>query len=242
MNLKLFVLKKLANIGLSFLLEHKDFLLQTSSTVLQWWKGKKIAIIGPRETGKDALWNRLQGKDPLTPLSLDSTRIPHFKIDFRLSDGRRVNLTCKRSLNISGEENHRDHLLGWRTVCNDADIIFYLITIEDLMENKYLEGRIKQDLEWLFKNMPYLKAHSHLHILINKIDTKIKSHTDYPAFCESLTNELHAFNSFVQTELGPWKKVYTGSSLISTFNDALYLRGIENVFNEVYEHIASSKK
>lgn len=236
--MKLFILKKLANFGLSVLLEHKDFLIQTSSTVMKWWKGKKIAIIGPKETGKDALWNRLQGKDPLTPISLDTARVPHFKIDFRLSDGKRINLTVKRSLNIGGDENHRDGTRGWRAVCIDADIILYIITIDDLLNKKYLEGRIKEDMEWLYKNMPYLKTHSHLHILINKIDTQISSHTEYNSLIEKLSDELTQLNGFVETQLGSWHKVYTGSTLISTFNESLYLRGIENVFNAVYEHIA----
>lgn len=140
---------------------------------------------------------------------------------------------------MSGEENHRDKIRGWRAVCDDADIIFYLITIDDLLEKRYSDGRIKEDLEWLYKNMPFLKAHSHIHILINKIDTKISSHTEYDYLNQQLSSELNEFDHFVRTELGPWQKVYTGSTLISTFNESLYLRGIENVFNEVYDHINS---
>jgi len=239
--LKLFVLRKLANIGLGFLLEHRDFFIQTSSTVIKWWKGKKIAIIGPQESGKDALWNRLQGLDPKETSSLDQSRVPHFKIDFRLSNGKRINLTCKRSLNIGGEENHRDQVLGWRAVCEDADIIFYLISIDDLLEHRYLSGRIKSDLQWIYKTIPYLKSDPHLHILINKIDLKINSHTEYSEYKNKLKDELEKLDSFVKSQLEPWDRSYAGSTLISVYDEGLYLKGIENAFNAVYERVVTDK-
>lgn len=236
-----FLIRKITKVVANMLLEHKDLFIQVGQTTINWWKGKKIAIIGPGETGKDALWNRLQGLDPKTPLSLDNSRIPHFKIDFRLSNGKRINLTCKRSLNIGGEENHRDQSRGWRAVCNDANIIFYLITIDDLLNKAYLTGRIKTDLQWLYKNIPYLKSNPNLHILINKIDTKIDSHTDYAEYNNKIQSQLNDFDSFIKSQLEPWDKIYTGSTLISTYDENLYLRGIESVFNEVYEHITNQK-
>lgn len=236
-----FLIKKISKIVANMLLEHKDLFIQVGQSTWNWWKGKKIAIIGPGESGKDALWNRLQGLDPKVPIALDKTKIPHFKIDFRLSNGKRITLTCKRSLNIGGEENHRDQSKGWRAVCDDANIIFYLITIDDLIKKNYLSGRIKSDLQWLYKTVPYLKNDPHLHILINKIDTKINSHTDYADFKLKLKSELTTFDDFVKSQLEPWDKIYTGSTLISIYDENLYLKGIENVFNEVYEHIANQK-
>ena len=79
--MKLFILRKLSKFGLNLLLEHKDFLLETSSLVIDWWKGKKLAIVGPEGSGKDGLWNRLQGLEPQTTSS-ELNKIPTFKINF----------------------------------------------------------------------------------------------------------------------------------------------------------------
>ena len=81
--MKLFILRKLTNLSFSFFIEHRDFLVQTSSTVINWWKGKKLAIIGAQGTGKDSLWNRLQGNEPGHLSELKEGKIPQFKIDFR---------------------------------------------------------------------------------------------------------------------------------------------------------------
>lgn len=236
--MKLYILRKLSKYGLGLVLENRDFLLQTSSIVIDWWKGKKLAIVGPEGTGKDGLWNRLQGLDPETPLTSELNKIPTFKINFGLSNGKRFILTCKRSLNIGGEENHRDQVNGWRAVCNDSDIIFYMMSIDDLLENKYLGGRIQKDLEWFHRTLPYLRKNSHIHILINKIDTKINAHTEYTEFKEQLNSELSSFDAFVKKQLEPWSSSYTGSTLISIYNEGIYLKGIEKAFNQVYEHIS----
>lgn len=232
--MKLFILRKIANLGLGFLLEHRDFFIQTSSTVLKWWKGKKLAIIGPENTGKDFLWNRLRGLSPNETATLMDGKIPQFKIDFNLSDGRRINLTCKRSLNIGGEENYRDEEQGWKQVCEDSDIIFYVMTIDDLLSKNYLKGRIQNDLEWFHRTLPYLKKNSLIHILINKIDTKINDYTEYDEFKSQITPELTEFNEFVRKILSPWDKTYTGLTLISAQDEHIYLKGIERVFNKVF--------
>lgn len=239
--MKLFILKKIANFGFSFFIEHRDFFLQTSSTVLNWWKGKKLAIIGAQATGKDSLWNRLQGLNPEHLPHLKEGKIPEFKINFRLSDGREIYLRCKRSLNMGGEENYRDQTNGWRAVCEDADVIFYIITIEDLTTKNYLSGRIVKDLEWLLRNLPYLKKNSHLHILINKIDHELKDHTQYDFFKKRMSVVQKEFDDFVRSQLSPWDKSYTGSSFISVFDEHLYLKGIESVFNNVHQFISSRK-
>lgn len=236
--MKLFILKKLANLGFSFFVEHRDFFVQTSATVINWWKGKKLAIIGAEGTGKDTLWNRLQGLAPLDTPELKEGRIPQFKIDFRLSDGSHINLNCKRSLNRGGEENHRDQENGWRAVCEDADVIFYLVSIEELIQKTYRAGRVQKDLEWLLLNLPYLKKNSHIHILINKIDHHLKDHTQYEAFKEKMAEEKQEFDQFVRENLSPWDKSYTGSTLISVYNEHLYLKGIETVFNRVHQFIS----
>ncbi|MFA5583469.1 MAG: hypothetical protein WDA09_04570 [Bacteriovoracaceae bacterium] len=239
--MKLFILRKIANLGLGFLLEHRDFFIQTSTTVLKWWKGKKLAIIGPESSGKDSLWNRLRGLSPHESATFMDRKIPEFKIDFNLSDGRRINLTCKRSLNIGGEENYRDEEQGWKQVCQDSDVIFYIMTIDDLLSKKYLNGRIQKDLEWFHRTLPYLKKNSLIHILINKVDTKIKDYTEYDEFKSNIKQDILDFDEFVRRILSPWDKTYTGLTLISASDEHIYLKGIERVFNKIYKAIHPEK-
>ena len=116
-----------------------------------------------------------------------------------LSNRQVIDITCKGVINIGGETDYRDAPSGWLSVCQDADVIFYMMTVNDLAEKRFLKGRrIRQDLDWLQTAMPHLKQGALIHILINKIDEKIESHTDYQALAEELAQELGALDRTVQ--------------------------------------------
>jgi len=110
-----------------------------------------------------------------------------------------------------------------------------MMTIKDLAGSKFLRGRrIRQDLDWLLTALPHLKPGVLIHILINKIDEEIESHTDYRSLAEELAKKLAALDETAINVLHPYEAVYTGATLISMKNKQIYTRAINNVLRSVY--------
>jgi hypothetical protein len=134
---------------------------------------------------------------------------------------------------------------GWLSVCKDANVVFYMMTVEDLAAKRFLRGRrIRQDLDWLLTALPELKRDTLIHILINKIDKKIESHIGYRALANELEKELGALNKTVRDVLHPYEARYTGATLISMKNKQIYTCAINYALRSVYSafHETSKRK
>jgi hypothetical protein len=146
-------------------------------------------------------------------------------------------------INIGGEADYRDMPSGWLSVCKGADVVFYMMTVEDLSAKRFLRGRrIRQDLDWLLTALPELKRGALIHILINKIDQKIENHTDYRALGEELEKELAALDKTVNDVLRPYESRYTGATLISMKNKQIYTRAINYALRSVYSAFHETPK
>jgi len=204
---------------------------------IDWWTGKKIAVIGPTASGKDSFLARLQNQE-IPRVHSNTTMgetVKAFDVKLALSNRQMIDITCKGVINIGGETDYRDDPSGWLSVCEDADVVFYVMTVDDLSQKRFLKGRrIRQDLDWLLTAMPHLKQGALIHILINKIDQEIESHTDYQALAEELSRELAALDRTVRSVLHPYERRYTGATLISMKNKQIYTRAINIVFRAVY--------
>jgi hypothetical protein len=204
---------------------------------LEWWSGKKIAVIGPTASGKDSFLARLRNREipEIHSNSPMGEKIRSFDVKLALSNRQVVDITCKGVINIGGETDYRDAPSGWLSVCKDADVVFYMMTVNDLSAKRFFKGRrIRQDLDWLQRALPHLKQGALIHILINKIDEQIESHTDYRALAEELAQELAALDRTVRNVLHPYEARYTGATLISMKDKQIYTRAINIVLGSVY--------
>ncbi len=204
---------------------------------IDWWSGKKIAVIGPTASGKDSFLARLQNQEipRVHSNSAMSEKVKTFDVKLALSNRQMIDITCKGVINIGGETDYRDDPSGWLSVCRDADVVFYIMTVHDLSQKRFLKGRrIRQDLDWLLTVMPHLKPGALIHILINKIDQEIENHTDYLALARELAQELAALDRTVRSVLHPYERRYTGATLISMKNKQMYTRAMNIVFRAVY--------
>ena len=218
--------------------------------VLDWWSGKKIAVIGPTASGKDSFLARLQNREipEVHSNSPMGEKVKSFKVKVALSHRQVIDITCKGVINIGGETDYRDAPSGWLSACRDADVVFYVMTIKDLSEQRFLKGgRIRQDLDWLLTALPHLKPGVLIHILINKIDEEIESHTDYANFAKELAKELRALDRAVGKVLAPYASRYTGATLISMKNKQIYtlalndaLRAVYSAFHETVCHVQAA--
>jgi hypothetical protein len=204
---------------------------------LDWWSGKKIAVIGPTGSGKDSFLARLQNQEipQVHSNSPMGETVKSFRVKLALSNRKVIDITCKGVINVGGETDYRDAPGGWLAVCKDADVVFYIMTIKDLSHRRFLSGRrIRQDLDWLLTAMPHLKEGALIHVLINKIDEEIESHTDYDALAGELAKELAALDRTVKNVLHPYEARYTGATLISMKNKQIYTCAINEVLRSVY--------
>jgi hypothetical protein len=202
-----------------------------------WWSGKKIAVIGPTAAGKDSFLARLQNLEipEVHSNSPMGEKVKSFRVRMALSNRRVIDITCKGVINIGGETDYRDAPSGWLAVCQDADVVFYVMTIKDLSQKRFLKGRrIRQDLDWLVTALPHLKPGALVHILINKIDEEIESHADYRALGKELGKELRDLDKTVHKALYPYEARYTGATLISMKNKQIYTVAINSALGAVY--------
>jgi len=204
---------------------------------LDWWEGKKIAVVGPTAAGKDSFLARLQNREipQVHSNSAMGEKVKSFPVKLVLSNRQVVDITCKGVINIGGETDYRDDPSGWLAVCKDADVVFYVMTVDDLTRKRFLRGRrIRQDLDWLLTALPQLKPGALIHILINKIDGEIENHTDYELLARELAQHLAQLDETVRTVLHPYEARYTGATLISMKNKQIYTRAINTVLRAVY--------
>jgi hypothetical protein len=99
-----------------------------------WWSGRRIAVIGPVASGKDSFLARLRDREiPEEHVNSSmSEKIKSFRVNMALSPRRAIDITCKGVINTGGESDYRDAPSGWLSVCKDADVVFYVMTITDL--------------------------------------------------------------------------------------------------------------
>ena len=214
-----------------------EHIVRLAKGALEWWSGKKIAVIGPTASGKDSFLARLRNREipEIHSNSPMGEKIRSFDVKLALSNRQVVDITCKGVINIGGETDYRDAPSGWLSVCKDADVVFYMMTVNDLSAKRFLKGRrIRQDLDWLQSALPHLKQGALIHILINKIDEQIESHTDYRALAEELAQELAALDRTVRNVLHPYEARYTGATLISMKDRQIYTHAINIVLRSVY--------
>jgi len=223
----------------------REHLVRLVKGAIDWWSGKKIAVIGPTASGKDSFLARLQNQEipQIHSNSPMGENIKSFTVNLALSNRQVIDITCKGVINIGGETDYRDTPSGWLSVCKDADVIFYMMTVKDLSAKRFLKGRrIRQDLDWLQTALPHLKQGALIHILINKIDEEIESHTDYRALAEELAKKLATLDQTVKNVLHPYEAGYTGATLISMKNKQIYTRAINIVLRSVYSAFHGTAK
>src|ERR1022692_3090320 len=72
---------------------------------IDWWSGKKIAVIGPTASGKDSFLARLQNREiPLVHSNSPmGETVTSFSVKLALSKHQVIDITCKGVINIGGE-------------------------------------------------------------------------------------------------------------------------------------------
>jgi tRNA U34 5-carboxymethylaminomethyl modifying GTPase MnmE/TrmE len=222
---------------LASLTRQNKHIIRMVRSVRSWWTGKKIAIIGPTASGKDSFLARLRNQEipRVHSNSPMGETIRSFRVKLTLAHHQSIDISCRGVINIGGETDYRDAPEGWMAVCRDADVVFYMMTIDDLLARRFTRGRrVRQDLDWLLTAMPHLKKGAAIHILINKVDQKIGNHTDYQRLARDVEKQLKSLDETVKKVLHPYEARYTGVTLISMKNKQIYTRAINDVLRSVY--------
>jgi len=212
-----------------------DWVLKLAPKIREWWNGKKIAVIGMVAVGKNCLYHRL--KDEPIPVVHRQTKSPErverFKCKRSLPDGKSFEVTLSKCTNVGGEVEQRDRF--WLDACKDADVIFYMLTLEKIRKEHFHRGtRVYNDLKWLATHMDKMKTNVVVHLLVNKIDLELSDGADYKDFAESLKPQVEELEKVACSLFGDYEQKLTGISPTSMKDDHIFTMSFSNVLESVY--------
>ncbi len=205
---------------------------------LDWWSGKKIAVIGPTASGKDSFLARLQNQEipQVHSNSPMGEKVKSFRVKLALSNHQVIDITCKGVINIGGETDYRDAPSGWLAVCKDADVVFYIMTIKDLSAKTVPQRPANSTRSRLAPDRTATpqagRAHSHLDQQDRRGDRE--SYRLSELWPRSWQRSSRALDRTVKNVLHPYEARYTGATLISMKNKQIYTRAINDVLRSVY--------
>lgn len=112
-------------------------------SIVIWWKGKKVGILGAEESGKTTLLSFL--KEGSIPTEYDETlgAIPSKAKRVKIRD---LELLLQAGKDVGGRRRARDQ--NWRDIVLESDIILYLIRAHEL-DQRSLTERIREDAEMI---------------------------------------------------------------------------------------------
>lgn len=201
-----------------------------------WWNGKKIAVLGPTAAGKTSLYNRLRGQ-PI-PAEHAQTRgaekIETFKFSFPLPDRTTFSISCKGAVSVGGERDERNRY--WLGACAGADVVFYMLTINDLKDGRFGPGtRVHEDLEWLAGSLPKMSSKVKVHLLVNKVDL-----APTPGkLAEEVRPALIEFEKTARGIFGSYQDRLTGVTPTSMLSDHLFAVSFGLALQAVHEASAA---
>jgi len=204
--------------------------------IVKWWNGKKIAVVGPVAAGKTSLFSRLRG-EPVSE-SHGSTKgvekVEKFTFEMPLGNGKPFKLFCKRAVDIGGGTDERER--AWLVACRGADVIFYVVDINDLPSGAYQRGgRIHDDVRWLAVQISKLKRAPLVHVLANKLDMLVDGNGNLDALTKKIQPTLDDFQRQTESLFGAYRSRLTGCSAISLKDEHLFAITFPKALEAVYE-------
>jgi hypothetical protein len=216
-----------------------EMIAKLSTMVISWWYGKKIAVLGPTAAGKNCLYQRLKGEiiSKQHFQTKGPERIPPFLYKQVLPDGREFKIACKHSVNVGGETDERERF--WLDACQDTDVIFYMLAVNDLKDGRYKPGqRIFDDLKWLATHFGQFKPNTVIHFLINKIDLELTNSEKYKEYIVELEPHIKDFEMAARNIFGPYDSRLTCITPTSMLDDHIFAisfpMALEAVYNAVH--------
>jgi len=216
----------------------KDAIKGLPPKVINWWNGRKIAVIGPTAAGKNSFYHRLRG-EPLSDEHVQTRgpeKVETFTFKRALPNNKVFKIRCRGSINVGGEADERDRF--WLHACNGADVIFYMLTLDDLREKRFHEGsRVYGDLRWLGAHMGQMKPNTLVHLLVNKIDGELKDGARYAEFQRQHEPALDELEKTTKALLGPYNVRLSGISPTSMTDPHLFGISFASALESVYDAV-----
>lgn len=206
-----------------------------------WWSGRTIAVIGPTASGKNSLFDRIKDLPP--PGQHIQTRgaeaVGNFDVSWGVGGRDKIEFKCKRSINVGGEIDERERF--WGQACADADVVFYLVDFQKLLENRESSiDRVRDDFKWIASRLKSFKQGVKFHILLNKVDKiefsgEPEDHRDH--IVKLVKEESIKIQNIAHKFFGDQKAAIVGVSPISMIDDYLFRTFFTSVLSEVFAEV-----
>jgi hypothetical protein len=217
-----------------------EIIRKLAPTIRDWLNGKKIAVIGQTAVGKNSFYRRLN--DEAIPDEHHETKgaeiIPNFKYECNLPGGKQFAVSFKRCINAGGDIEQRDRY--WMEVCKDSDIVFYMISLEDMKKGEYRKpGSVYHDLKWLATHLNKMQPNTLIHFLVNKIDQELVDTERYMEFVAQNKPQIDELEQVSRSLLGDYQKRFTGTTLTSMKDDHVFAVSFPKALEAVYAAVHS---
>lgn len=235
-----FIYKHRENIkkGAKTIIKLAHYFHKLAKPVIDWWNGKKIAIIGPTAAGKNSLYRRLKG-EPIPKQHIQTKgveRIKTFTFRMPLADGKLFKLRCKRALNVGGGIDERER--NWFEACDKTDVIFYIVSIKAVKRSSFSpRTRMYADMKWIGENLGKLKKNALVHILVNKMDLEINQNGELDKILNELKPKIDKFEKMTKTVFGAYKDRLTGVTPTSMKDGYIFAMSFPKALEAVYEAV-----
>lgn len=194
-----------------------------STRVARWYRGEKLAVLGPAGVGKDSLFRRLRRSaipEEHTPTP-EVSRVGRFELRWALPRGDELRLTAARSRNVGGEVADRDR--HWTAAVEGATLVFYLLDLDALEGAQHQPGgRVHEDLRWLAAHLGQTAARSRIHLLVNKVDRRFGQDMAHDAITTELRPRLDELSDVAARILSAYRHRLTGITPTSLRDDYLF--------------------
>ncbi len=162
------------------------------------FRGKTIAIIGPKAAGKSTFLKILQDGNvdidindytpTQTPVEMKSLKIK-YKVPLQEDNQTKsIIFKLRKPRDVGGEASYRDGE-EWLSVTENVDFIFYIIDASEYKEPS-MRMRVSEDLNWIAENNQHFAQNFRLVLFANQID-KLGQIEEQKAWADKNVPHLH---------------------------------------------------
>jgi GTPase SAR1 family protein len=159
--------------------------------IVVWWSGKRLAILGPRASGKSTLITFLTKGTIQREYTPTGAKASHPSVRKHFGD---LELKLKSGFDVGGDALRRNK--DWKGVAETSDVLLYLFSVEDLTNSTYRENMLA-DTKAIGTWIQAKEISPEIVIMVGTFCDKILGYTNLYSENQIFPNEVEEFRAEV---------------------------------------------